>query len=138
MRPRADRRECAYLAKGTGRRQRSTTVEQPRGPEPVMRVLFYRLHVCQDGIASWTLTLAGQLRRQGVQCAFWFPKVFYRPLEDFERLGPVLTAPSHEAADVLQTGRYDVVHVVNFDHTADLLALVRPTPRIVVTSHGDM
>ena len=106
-----------------------------KGPE--MRVLLYRQHVCQDGVASWMTTLAGQLCRLGVACAFWFPKVFYRPMEDFERLGPVFTAP-HNAAEELLRGGYDVVHVVNSDPTAELLGLLRPAPRIVATSHGDL
>src|SRR5262245_55640952 len=104
-----------------------------------MRILFYRLHVCQDGIASWMTTLASKLRQfGGVECAFWFPKVFYKPLADFERLGPVCTAPPHRAAEVLSAGAYDLVHVVNNDHTADILSLLRPIPKIVVTSHGDL
>ncbi len=103
-----------------------------------MKVLLYRLHVCQDGIASWMVTLARELRGLGVECGFWFPKVFYRPLEDFERLGPVHTAPIHKAAEVVRSGGYDLVHVVNFDHTAELLGLVRPRLRVVVTSHGDL
>jgi glycosyltransferase involved in cell wall biosynthesis len=103
-----------------------------------MRVLLYRQHVCQDGVASWTMTLAAQLRRLGVECAFWFPKVFYKPVADFERLGPVYTAPPHQADAVLRTGPYDVVQVVNSDPTAALLGLLRPLPRMVVTSHGDL
>lgn len=102
-----------------------------------MRVLLYRQHVCQDGVASWMTTLAAQLQGLGVECAFWFPKIFYRPLEDFERLGPVFAAPHHAAEEILRGG-YDVVHVVNSDFTAELLGLLRPAPRIVATSHGDL
>lgn len=103
-----------------------------------MRVLFYRCHLTQDGIASWMLTLAAHLRRRGTDCAFWFPKVFSRERADFERLGPVHTAPPHAAAEVLRVGEYGAVHVVNYDHTAELLSLLRPGLRIVVTSHGDL
>src|SRR5207302_4750443 len=86
----------------------------------------------------WMLTLATQLTRLGVECGFWFPKVFYRPLADFARLGPVHTARPEEAAEVLRQGRYDIVHVENYDRTAELLGLLRPMPRTVATSHGDL
>jgi glycosyltransferase involved in cell wall biosynthesis len=103
-----------------------------------MRVLFYRQFVCHDGIASWMLTVASELDRLGVTCSFWFPKIFYQPIHDFERLGPVYTSPPHEAAAVLRTSSCDAVHVVNSDYTADVFGLLDRAPRIITTSHGDL
>jgi glycosyltransferase involved in cell wall biosynthesis len=85
---------------------------------------------------SWLLLHGLELRRRGVQCDYWFCQRGDRSA-DFENL----SARYGEAKELirdLESGTYDLVHIVNDDPLRDLLCEVRPQPRVVVTSHSNL
>ena len=99
-----------------------------------MNVLLLKYSVGSGGIMSWLLTHAEGLRRLGVDCRFWFCHGGTR-FREFEGVGATLGTPQ-QLTRALQAGSYDVVHIVNDDPLRDLVPLIRPVPKLIVTSHG--
>ena len=78
-----------------------------------------------------------ELRRRGIEVEFWFCEPSVR-IPDFQRIAPTHVTPPSQLLDSIEAGRYDVVHVVTTDPTAELLTLADRRPRIVATNRGGL
>ena len=99
-----------------------------------MRVLLLKHSGGTGGIMSWLLVHAEELRRLGIECNLWFCHGGERFKEFAARGARVGTVP--QLVKELECGGYDIVHVINDDPLGDLLPLLRPAPKIIVTSQG--
>ena len=100
-----------------------------------LRVLFFRGLCDTGGVSSWMLSLEQELRSRGAHCAFFFCEGSSR-LAEFQRVAPTTVAPIDVLLDLVETERYDVLHIASGDPEAEILALVPMAPRIVATNHG--
>ena len=99
-----------------------------------MKVLLLKHSGGTGGIMSWLLVHADGLRRLGADCDFWF--CFGGPrFKEFERRGAKLGTVTQLVRE-LERGAYDVVHIINDDPLGDVIPLLRPTPKLIVTSQG--
>jgi glycosyltransferase involved in cell wall biosynthesis len=99
-----------------------------------MKVLLLKYSGGTGGIMSWLLVHADELQRQGIDCDFWFCFGGQR-FKEFERRGARVGTVT-ELVKELERGAYDVVHIINDDPLGDLIPLLRPAPKLVVTSQG--
>ena len=101
-----------------------------------MRVLLFRMLCDTGGVSTWMLEHAKELERRGVECDFWFVQKSSR-LAEFEATGHATLGPISALAAVLETGRYDVVHVDSGGLLSELVAhIAPPTTKIVASIHG--
>ena len=78
-----------------------------------------------------------ELLRRGMDVEFRFCEPSVR-IADFQRIAPThVTGPSALLAAV-DAGRYDVVHIVTTDPSAELLTFAERPPRIVATNRGGL
>ena len=102
-----------------------------------MRVLLFR-GLCDTGGVSTSMCLHGaELRRRGIDVEFWFCEASVR-IPDFQRIATTHVTPPSQLLDAVNAGRYDVVHVVTTDPTAELLTFATRRPRIVATNRGGL
>jgi glycosyltransferase involved in cell wall biosynthesis len=102
-----------------------------------VRVLLFR-GLCDTGGVSTSMCLhARGLKRLGIDVEFWFCEASVR-LPDFQRIGVTHVTPPSALLDAVETNRYDIVHIVTTDPTAELLTLARQAPRIVATNRGGL
>ena len=103
-----------------------------------MRVLFFRMLCDTGGVSTWMLEHARELERRGVECDFWFLQKSSR-LAEFEATGHATLGPISALAAMLETGRYDVVHVDSGGLLAELVAHIAPPRTTIVASiHGSL
>ncbi|HEX7978162.1 MAG TPA: glycosyltransferase family 4 protein [Gemmatimonadaceae bacterium] len=103
-----------------------------------MRVLLFRSLCDTGGVSTWMLAHAAELERVGVPCDFWFCRSSAR-FPEFEATKQARVGTLSALVPVLESGRYDVVHLPSGDPLADMVARLAPRgTKIVATSHGSV
>src|SRR5262245_12184943 len=102
-----------------------------------MKVLLFKRRCGAGGVQTWISLHAQQLRRLGVECDLWFFERGTR-YRDFMDPKGIRWGDPAALATALERQEYDVVHIVTDEPYRDLIELVRPAPKLIVTSHGEL